>query len=155
MIDSKSAGVVIVVLGLGALVYRRATAAPAPAVDTRQDTSSFGPVEHVGPLGNTESPATQGPSSSTAGNQYGGITLPPLFGPDGCANRPLNDFHPDCLGDTWTAFIDGNQAYIPGAAEWIASGKAKRLTDDQKRRALLDPSKVWWGVDYRAIKVAA
>lgn len=143
----------IVFFGVLAL-YFFARALKAQPRDTRTDTSSFGPVEHVGPIGNTgedDAPLAPRPGENAALP----FLLPSasLYGAEGCSNRPLFDFHSDCLGNTWTAFPESNIAYVPGAADWIAKGYTRKLSSAQVRAALLDPSLVWIGLDYRAVPV--
>jgi hypothetical protein len=158
---SSRAGVIVPLVGaallaIAALALRRRS---VPVIDTRRDTSAFGPLEHVGPIGNTGERATGSISGSSLplAGRPGEIpnldtSLPPIFsGVDACRNRSVGDYNPACIGDTWGPFRESDIPNLAGAAEWIRTGAARKLSPEYVRAALLDPSVTWYAVDYRAI----
>jgi hypothetical protein len=157
---SRRAAVLVPLAGAALLVIAAlAMRRRAPAIDTRRDTSSFGPLEPIGPIGNTGERATGSIVGGTLplAGRPGEIpnldtTLPPIFsGADACANRSIGDFAPMCFGDTWGPFRESDIPNLAGAAEWIRTGAARKLSPEYVRAALLDPAVTWYGVDYRAI----
>src|SRR5690606_23895932 len=164
----------VAAVGLGALALylmtRRAPAVvPVPVVDTRQDTSSLGPLEPIGgpllPGANPDNAVTyQPPLESTIAP---GEPMPPLpagwvevvpqdhtqgnLQPTtehkwGCEQWPINTFNPECEGVTWTAVRAANIPFLPGPSQdWfvrlLESGQAKGpLTVAERRSYLLDPT---------------
>ncbi len=156
MKDSHAAIVALAVSGIIAAIAWAARRSSSPAPDTRVDTSSFGPVEHVGPIGNTSGTL---PIAGRPGEvpNLDVVPLPAIFSGYGCSNRSVGDFHPDCLGDTWTAFQEGAIPHLAGAADWVRTGVAKRIhvagdpPSHIVKGALLDPRLTWYAIDYRAV----
>lgn len=155
-------------LGLALFYFTRAARARTASPDLRTDTSSFGPIEQVGPTGNAPPLVPQSgmipdegitlpppmtdweyvtPSDPSQGNLQPTATLAAR-----CESFGLDTFAPDCLGATWTAFVAEAIPMLTGAAEWVSSGKARKLTPVQMHASLLDPSRTWYGLDYRRVR---
>lgn len=174
-------------LGLGfmyligrAIAANRASTVPTPSPDTRTDTSSIGPVEHVtrddiGPIlpsatpdnavtysQDTSTPPGWNPAASplppvpagweqvAPANETQGDIQPTQTTRVACDQQPLNSFAPECEGVTWTAVRGSNIPYLPSASQdWflrqMEGGKhLGPLTQEQRRRWLLDPSVNDW-----------
>ena len=136
--NQRAAAIVLLVVGALAYLLRPRTAAAQP-VDTRRDTSSFGPLEQVGPIGNTTPPP---PTTPVAGDP---IALPTVGSGAGnflCRCAPIGSFGAACLGGEWTAFVPG--VFDPPPGFFV-----KRLTPAQISAAGLEPGHDWHGLDYR------
>jgi hypothetical protein len=126
----------------------------------KTDTSSFGPVEHVGATGNTTVPVTTpaspvqptpAPLTPMIPGQldygYGQVSyVPREAGTDAdplCECAPMNSFGPACVGNTWTAGLRATMESL-GVLD-----KCVKLTADQAIARGYDPKLEWFAYDYR------